>query len=455
MASQISMFRWVRPVTPEEFRDALRGIEQAGFRLLLSAANAAYFGAIGVEPPQNFASAGFVGYGSRRFSDGDLVAADDWSEIAYIGRVERSKLGVKRLFGRPGKSVTEHFLEVGSISSSKSDPLLVKLREIIGNALGGPMADNESWQRLVWENKKFDDLRKRGTSLSVSFSDQDVCTSKSLSDPRLWELVTKVKSSGAMLVSDFLKQGAAPEDVETLQTAGLLGKEHAVICRQNFRLINRVPSVEPLGKTDIEGVRCGICNRRLSEERVDELVAPTDLARNLLEHSRWMAPILLEQLGKIGIQRERVLLEYREANEEVDALVDIDGSLVMFELKDKEFSMGHAYPLPGRTAMYHPDYVIVVSRYGVAPDVKSYFDQVKPDAQLKYVEGLDSLPTELDAIANLARVSKIGILLSGFNSLTIGVDVAKTLAPRLGISIPEKETSFSTMYIPNDFGALE
>ena len=49
-------------------------------------------------------------------------------------------------------------------------------------------------------------------------------------------------------------------------------------------------------------------------------------------------------LEKLGIPRDRILLNLQEGAEEIDSFVDVDGSLLMFELKDSEFSMGHAYP---------------------------------------------------------------------------------------------------------------
>jgi hypothetical protein len=54
---------------------------------------------------------------------------------------------------------------------------------------------------------------------------------------------------------------------------------------------------------------------------------------------------------------------------------------MMYELKDNEFSMGHAYPFGGRIGLYKPDIALIVSTKGVAPEVKEYFNRVKPNSR--------------------------------------------------------------------------
>lgn len=224
-----------------------------------------------------------------------------------------------------------------------------------------------------------------------------------------------------------------------MEDAHLLRKEFVVICKATSRLLNRLASPDGLKQLDEQGVVCASCGRRLSEERLERLLSPTELAKSLLDHSRWMAAILLDSLHSLGVSSDRVLLEFREGNEEVDAFVDIDGSLAMVELKDKEFSMGHAYPLSGRIAMYHPEYVVIVTSERVAPEVRDYFQRIKPEARLSYVEGFDSLQGELKGIVDMARGQKAAVLLERFNPLTIGVDIPTLIGTKLGISLPSRE----------------
>jgi|GEM_PF-4608832 len=316
---------------------------------------------------------------------------------------------------------------------------------LLALALNAKPESDETWITLSWANPGFDELLSISAAFEpASFSPDQVAAAKTLKDINLWKLATSVKASGGVPLKSLQQQlGSTEQGLRLLQTAGLVQKEHVVICKRTSGLVNRLPSRELLERLDEQGVRCGSCGRLLTDERLDELIAPTDLGKQLLDHGRWMAAVLIEELDRLGIPREKVLLEFRESSEEVDAFVDIDGSLVMIELKDKEFSMGHAYPLSGRIAMYHPKYVLIVSRDKVAPDVRSYFERTKPEARLSYVEELTALPQELEILANLARSSKVETLLEYFNPLTLGVDIPRLVASKLGITLPKKEQMLS------------
>ena len=158
-----------------------------------------------------------------------------------------------------------------------------------------------------------------------------------------------------------------------------------------------------------------------------------------------MSIILLDRLRNLGILPDRVLLEFREGDEEVDAFVDVDGSLLLLELKDNEFSMGHAYPLPGRIAMYHPDHVLIVTSERVANEVRDYFGRIKPETKLTYAEGLDALPAHLEDALDSARAKKAKVLLERYTPRTIGVNIPALVGVKLGIKIPQDaETSWLT-----------
>jgi hypothetical protein len=447
MVTRISMLRFGREIKSEEFALALRSIEEAHHPLLISSANRAYFSALGVDPQDAQRFGGFRATGSRRFLEGDLVPAEDWREVVYVGMVEEFdpiEPGKGRVRLGQSRGPAKRFLEIGNISASGSSQLLKALCQPVALALNAKPESDETWTSLSWTNPGFDELLALSATFEpASFSPDQIAAAKTLKDTNLWKLAASVKASGGMLVKAFQKQfGSTEQDLSMLQTAGLVQKEHVVICKRTSGLVNRVPSRELLERLDEQGVRCGSCGRSLTDERLDELIAPTELGKQLLDHGRWMAALLIEELDRLGIPRDKVLLEFRESSEEVDAFIDIDGSLVMIELKDKEFSMGHAYPLSGRIAMYHPKHVLIVSRDKVAPDVRSYFERTKPEARLSYVEELSMLPQELETLINLARSSKVETLLEYFNPLTLGVDIPKLVASKLGVTLPKKEQKF-------------
>jgi hypothetical protein len=147
-----------------------------------------------------------------------------------------------------------------------------------------------------------------------------------------------------------------------------------------------------------------------------------------------MSAVLVDTLSAGGIPEERVILNLLEGAEEVDAFVDLEGALFMCELKDSQFSMGHAYPFGGRIGLYKPDIAAIVATRGVAPEVKEYFRRVEPAAQLLYIEELSELDETLASLVMQTRTRRATDILSQFEPLAaVEIPVSSLLGPRLGI----------------------
>jgi hypothetical protein len=192
-----------------------------------------------------------------------------------------------------------------------------------------------------------------------------------------------------MLASDLTrKTGIQPEQIQTaiehLTKADLLAKEYVIICKKTSNQVNRVDNRETIDRMTELGVLCS-CGNPIGQERIEELFSPTHTMQKMLDQSFWMTARLVRLLTESSIPEERILLNLQEGAEEIDAFVDLEGTLLMFELKDNEFSMGHAYPFGGRIGLYKPDIAVIVSTKGVAPEVKDYFKRVKPAAQVVYL----------------------------------------------------------------------
>jgi len=73
----------------------------------------------------------------------------------------------------------------------------------------------------------------------------------------------------------------------------------------------------------------------------------------------------------------------------------MEDKLLMFELKDSQFSMGHAYAFQSRIGIYEPDNAIIWATQGVAPEAKAHFDRAKLDSTLFFIESVNDLEQRL------------------------------------------------------------
>ncbi len=143
-------------------------------------------------------------------------------------------------------------------------------------------------------------------------------------------------------------------------------------------------------------------------------------------------------LRRLGVPDDRILLNLHDGPEEIDAFVDMDGTLLMIELKDNEFSMGHAYPFGGRIGLYKPDYAIIVATRGVASDVKDYFETVKPQSTIIYIDRLNQLASSLEVIMKTIRTQRAEEVLTNFE--LVDIQIPSLLASKIDLKLPGKRS---------------
>jgi hypothetical protein len=254
------------------------------------------------------------------------------------------------------------------------------------------------------------------------------------------KLCRAVKAAGSILVRDFPRVGGTAEASTKLEKLELMTIQHVLMCKKNSNMVLQVANLDGLPELDLQGVRCPSCGRKPSEERAEQVLVPTEICKDLLDHSKWMAVTLSSALENLGIPNHRILLEYQEGAEEIDAFIDVEGKLLLIELKDKDFSMGQAYALSTRIALYRPEFVRIVTAEKVSPEVRGLFDRLKPETDLAYIEGLDSLTDELGKIVDSVRGERAASIIKDFGHLTVFENVPSLICAKLGIE-PRKKLS--------------
>lgn len=378
----------------------------------------------------------------RRLFEGDICLSDQGNTVFYCGT----------FFSAEEKGM---ILEVGAIGDSGQLDGFSRFSGAVENSLrtaGIPC----KWHTVVYNSPTFIELQK---STEIKFlvgnqvSAEDLSLAAVLEDNRLRGLALLIKSSGGILLPDLLKKGGLePHEVnamlEPLTKAALVNREHVIICKKSLNQINRVNSMESLTKLLELDVRCS-CGGPISQERIEDLYTPTPKLQKMLDQSFWMSVWLVRTLIATGICSDRIILNLHEGPEEIDAFVDARGKLALFELKDREFSMGDAYPFGARVALYKPDYAFIVSSRGIAPEVRDHFKKMKLSCELLYVDKLPQFqPTVEELLAQLHRKEAVQVL-SQFNRLrNIEIPFSEIFGKRLGVTEikPEKSGLSDVIY---------
>lgn len=443
------------------FSTMITSLVEAGFEPLLIQAKQQYFGAVGednsiqaiVSGTRSIPLTSYYSYSFRsrlpimpeegiNFPDyGELFHSPQRNGFLYILSTD---LTIRNSEHR--KSVERpHVWEIGYIGHAKENECLDKFDTVVTEIINQHGVEIE-WDVLDIRNSTFMELENSSEAeftTASTLSKEDLELASILEDQEVRELAVTVRRSGGILAADLARKASKQDEtlkiVEQLINNGLLSREYVVICRRTSNQINRVKERSAIAQMDAVGVLCS-CGKAISEERIEELYSPTTALQRMLDQSYWTTAKLVAVLQDLGVPEDRVLLNLREGAEEIDAFVDIDSTLIMFELKDNEFSMGHAYPFSGRIGMYKPNYAVIVATKGIAPEVREYFNRVMPQTEIVYIGHLRELSSVLENIVNKIRSRSVMQFLELFNPMAaIQIRISNILSARLGIDVDNTE----------------
>jgi len=275
---------------------------------------------------------------------------------------------------------------------------------------------------------------------------------RELEDVQSRSFLRDLKKVGIARVDELTKPAEGGEDaalqerIGHLKKVGLVDEEFAVVCRSKNSPVIRVSSQEEIQLMDQRGVRCQ-CGRPLSEEVVAELISVSEPGQKLLDHSRWMTIRVVEELLALGLSSRELLVSYSERGDEMDIFLNLLGSLVLLELKDGAFELGHSYSFSTKFMKYHAVQGVIVTSEYVSSDARETLDEIgggrrflfararEPRIEFRpmlYIEGLDSLGPGLEAMVQGAWTRMIYYAVRGLESVG-GLRMERILLERLGL----------------------
>ncbi|MGG0334777.1 hypothetical protein [Priestia aryabhattai] len=287
-------------------------------------------------------------------------------------------------------------LVISSITVSEN---VTEELEFIQDGFSEKIKGIEAWVETNKVSERFAELSENYT-LPI-FEEEDYSIAKKFANKNINQTIQAVKASGGMLRREVNvkteKYGCTDELLEQLIDLKLIKSEYVILCRKSSEQINRVPSKESIGVLKEHNIKCR-CGKLISDELIEEILTTTDKANYMVDGSHWMTIALVEAFLTLGVPKENILVNIYDGPEEIDAIVSYRGKLLLFELKDSQFSMGHAYAFQSRLGLYTPTKGIIWAAGGVAPEVKEHYNRAKSDAELYYIEKVEHLYEGLNAL---------------------------------------------------------
>lgn len=341
-------------------------------------------------------------------------------------------------------------LQITAIGPSfDSDPLISALA-LTNEAFAAPA------QPFVFRSDQFDELKAEGRGAPAEPSADEIAATEILREKASRVMAIAIKASGGLLVRDVYKQlPHEPREqvdslVEGLKTAKLVDSEIVVVCSKTQSQVTRAPHRSVIEEIAAKGLKCA-CGRSLADERTEEALTITDLGRSLLDKARWLTIILIQELGRLGVPRDAMLVEQNVGGDEIDCLANISGELTLFELKDKEFNLGNAYSFGAKIGIIRPAHPVVVTTEHVGNDAKEHFvkarlstsgrrlitsfDDEDERSDILYVEGVTNLRTRLEELVSRIYMDDAVRAIDGV--LPLAALHGRSLLSALGSQAPE------------------
>jgi hypothetical protein len=263
-------------------------------------------------------------------------------------------------------------------------------------------------------------INKRYTELMECMHDTPKLTPElaeqaiALSERDLRDVVLRARQAKTPTKENIASSLGVPEEsIETLLRkairSGLLERKLHVYCPGCTQSIATVENEDALSSLISAKVECSKCQRKITKSSFENSYYVTDTGAFLLDGSRWMGIHLRNAIYPFGIS-DRGRTEVKDGPNELDLVANLDGELLLMELKDSQFSIGHAYPFVGKCSQYHPSVAAIVSTVGIDEDVRGYISNTGLKAEI--IENLDSLLPSIENIFSTMNTNRLARFVS-------------------------------------------
>jgi hypothetical protein len=168
-----------------------------------------------------------------------------------------------------------------------------------------------------------------------------------LEDVEARRLLRRIRESQAEgRISEFLSnvenEAATVSLINRMADAGLLRREVQISCRQNGRSLFRLPSPDALNVITASNATCSECGVAIADEKIEDLVKPTETAAQLLEDGSWLSNRIYANLRELGLTEKQIRMGQTSEEGEAHIMVSVCDEPFLLVLRDGDVSATQA-----------------------------------------------------------------------------------------------------------------
>jgi hypothetical protein len=130
--------------------------------------------------------------------------------------------------------------------------------------------------------------------------------------------------------------------IEKLEDVGLLEREVQISCRKSGHALFRLPNAHALAVVTVSDATCSECGSPVADEKVEEVIAPTQLASSLLEDGSWLVSRLHFIIREMGVPESEIAVGPSDGTGHGQMMVNLCGESLLLVTRDGDLTPAFA-----------------------------------------------------------------------------------------------------------------
>ncbi len=345
----------------------------------------------------------------RAYTRGDVFCFEDFVLFLVFGEDEGETSGI-----RAGIVYSAEMLE----PAKKLDAFCRNVSDALEATRGSAGSNVESGE-AEWESRDSRALASRGR-FSVRPESNSSATAGARSEMgsgravellediearRLLHRIIESQAEGRVseILSGVENEAALSSLINRMADAGLLRREVLVSCRRTSRSLFRLPSPDALAVITASSAMCSECGTAIADEKIEDLVKPTETASHLLEDGSWLTTRIYSVLRELGLPEKEIFVAPASDDGEALLMVNVSNVPFLFVLRDGDVSATQARHALGKQMETDAAHMVVVASGKIQDEAR---ERLREHARRRARSGGDMemiLIEGVDAAAELER----------------------------------------------------
>lgn len=232
----------------------------------------------------------------------------------------------------------------------------------------------------------------------------------------------------AEILAGVENEAATASLINRMADAGLLRREVLVGCRQTARSLFRLPTPDALAVITASGATCSECGTAIADEKIDDLVKPTELAARLLEDGSWLTTRIYSSLRELGVPEKEIAVAPPSDEGESLLMVNVSNTPFLFVLRDGDVTAMQARHALGKQLETDATHLVIVASGKIQDEARVRLREHARrrargggDVEVILIEGVDAMEELRRAFERVSQKSLAGELSALDQSLGLSV----------------------------------